>query len=215
MIGDIDVIAALGDSLTAASGASSMSIQDLLIENRGLSWSIGGQWNWRNASTLPNILKEFNPNLTGYSKRDSWTYHLDSQFNMAEIGASSADMPYMAKNLVQRIKHDRRINFKKSWKMVTIAIGGNDICSFICTMEEPESLPRKHKQRLMKTLRYLRDNLPRFRTHSILLLFLLLQLPIWTYLVSSTRYRVNYYLFICKVCGYYFPRAASMCLVFL
>lgn len=172
-VGDIDVIAAMGDSLTAASGASSMNIQELFIENRGLSWSIGGQWNWRNASTLPNILKEFNPNLTGYSKRDSFTYHLDSKFNMAEIGASSADMPYMAKLLVRRIKHDRRINFKKSWKMVTIAIGGNDMCSFVCTMDEPESLPRKHKQRLMKTLRYLRDNLPRFWAHLLLLMLLL------------------------------------------
>lgn len=161
-LGDIDVIAALGDSLTAASGASSVRMSDLILENRGLSWSIGGQWNWRNASTLPNILKEYNPNLVGYSKQDAWTYHTESQFNMAEIGASSADMPYMAKMLVQRIKQDKRINFKKAWKMVTITIGGNDICSFICTMEEPESLPRKHKQRLMKTLRYLRDNLPRF-----------------------------------------------------
>lgn len=105
---------------------------------------------------------EYNPNLLGYSKHDAWTYHLDSQLNLAEIGASSADMPYMAKMLVQRIKMDKRINFKKSWKMVTIAIGGNDICSFICQMDEPESLPRKHKQRLVKTLRYLRDNLPRF-----------------------------------------------------
>lgn len=105
---------------------------------------------------------EYNPNLWGYSKHDAWTYHLDSQLNLAEIGASSADMPYMAKMLVQRIKMDKRINFKKSWKMVTIAIGGNDICSFICQMDEPESLPRKHKQRLVKTLRYLRDNLPRF-----------------------------------------------------
>lgn len=100
--------------------------------------------------------------MLGYSKHDAWTYHLDSQLNLAEIGASSADMPYMAKMLVQRIKMDKRINFKKSWKMVTIAIGGNDICSFICQMDEPESLPRKHKQRLVKTLRYLRDNLPRF-----------------------------------------------------
>lgn len=82
--------------------------------------------------------------------------------NLAEIGASSADMPYMAKMLVHRIKQDKRINLKKSWKMVTINIGGNDICSFICTMDEPQSLPRKHKQRMIKTLRYLRDNLPRF-----------------------------------------------------
>lgn len=136
-----------------------------------------------------SMLVVYNPNLVGYSKHDAWTYHLDSQLNLAEIGASSADMPYMAKMLVQRIKQDKRINFKKSWKMVTIAIGenknimplseqvfhffffflvlltikgGNDICSFICTMDEPQSLPRKHKQRLVKTLRYLRDNLPRF-----------------------------------------------------
>lgn len=104
---------------------------------------------------------EYNPHLLGYSKHDAWTYHPESQLNLAEIGASSADMPYMAKMLVQRIKQDKRINFKKSWKMVTINIGGNDICSFICTMDDPQSLPHKHKQRLIKTLRYLRDNLPR------------------------------------------------------
>lgn len=62
--GDIKVIAAIGDSLTAASGASSNSFGDMFIENRGLAWSIGGQWNWRNATTLPNILKEYNPNVS-------------------------------------------------------------------------------------------------------------------------------------------------------
>lgn len=38
IIGDIDVIAAIGDSLTAASGATSTRFQDLFMENRGLSW---------------------------------------------------------------------------------------------------------------------------------------------------------------------------------
>jgi hypothetical protein len=53
------------------------------MENRGVAWSIGGkttsitvemvdletcfsfkgQWNWRNATTLPNILKVFNPQV--------------------------------------------------------------------------------------------------------------------------------------------------------
>lgn len=51
------MIAALGDSLTAASGASSVRVTDLVIENRGLSWSIGGQWSFKNSTTLPNILK--------------------------------------------------------------------------------------------------------------------------------------------------------------
>lgn len=40
-------------------------------ENRGISWSIGGQDNWRKFLTIPNILKEFNPNLYGYSLKDS------------------------------------------------------------------------------------------------------------------------------------------------
>lgn len=39
-------------------------IRELSMENRGLAWSIGGQWNWRNATTLPNILKEFNPSVS-------------------------------------------------------------------------------------------------------------------------------------------------------
>lgn len=136
------------------------------MENRGLSWSIGGQWNWRNVTTLPNILKEYNPRLVGYSRNDAYPFHEDAQFNMAEIGAVSADIPFMAKALVRRIKRDKRINFKKDWKMVTICMGGNDICSFICLMEDPESLPEKHRQRLIKALRYIRDYMPRLVTHN-------------------------------------------------
>lgn len=89
-------------------------------------------------------------------------FDLKLKFNMAEIGAVSSDIPFMAKALVRRIKRDKRINFKRDWKMVTICMGGNDICSFICLMEDPESLPEKHRQRLIKALRYIRDNMPRF-----------------------------------------------------
>ncbi|XP_055382450.1 phospholipase B1, membrane-associated-like [Condylostylus longicornis] len=159
--GDIDVIAAMGDSLTAGTGAASTKFVDLFMENRGLVWSIGGQYNWRNVTTLPNILKVFNPKLVGYSRHDSFPFHLDSQFNVAEIGAVSSDLPFMAKVLVQRIKNDSRVNFEKSWKMVTICMGGNDFCTFICTMKNPEILPKLHRRNMIKALRYLRDNLPR------------------------------------------------------
>lgn len=67
-----------------------------------------------------------------------------------------------AKALVQRMKQDKRVNFKYDWKMVTIAIGGNDICSFICLMKNPESLPQRHRASLIKTLRYLKNNMPRY-----------------------------------------------------
>lgn len=88
----------------------------------------------------------------------------------------------MAKTLVKRIRNDPRVNFKKDWKMVTISIGkarlfygfkcndkiypsqigGNDICTFVCAMKDPESLPRKHRRNLFKAIKYLKDNMPRF-----------------------------------------------------
>lgn len=54
----------MGDSLTAATGAAASGFIDLYQENRGLAWSIGGQWDWRNVTTLPNILKVFNPKVS-------------------------------------------------------------------------------------------------------------------------------------------------------
>lgn len=53
--GDIDVVAAIGDSLTAGNGALATSILQVFIENKGVSWSIGGQGNWRKFLTV-NIL---------------------------------------------------------------------------------------------------------------------------------------------------------------
>lgn len=54
--GDIDVVAAIGDSLTAGNGALATSILQVFIENKGVSWSIGGQGNWRKYLTV-NILQ--------------------------------------------------------------------------------------------------------------------------------------------------------------
>lgn len=65
ILGDIDIVAAIGDSLTSATAANSAALWEVLVENRGLSWCIGGQGNFRTHLTLPNILKEFNPNLFG------------------------------------------------------------------------------------------------------------------------------------------------------
>lgn len=39
--GDIDVVGAMGDSLTAANGAGASNVFQVYIENRGVSWSIG------------------------------------------------------------------------------------------------------------------------------------------------------------------------------
>ena len=65
--GDVQVVAALGDSITAGVGARANSVLDIFKEYRGVSFSIGGDKTWREYVTLPNILKNFNSNLYGQS----------------------------------------------------------------------------------------------------------------------------------------------------
>jgi len=55
--GDIDVIAAMGDSLTAGAGIFADSVLQIVIENRGVTATGGGQGTWRQYLTLPNIIK--------------------------------------------------------------------------------------------------------------------------------------------------------------
>lgn len=70
--------------------------------------------------TLPNILKEFNPDLVGFSLDDSFTHHRASQFNVAEPAATSRNLPHMASVLVRRIKADPRVDFYNDWKVCLI-----------------------------------------------------------------------------------------------
>ncbi|XP_064544980.1 phospholipase B1, membrane-associated [Drosophila montana] len=159
--GDIDIIAGMGDSLTAGNGIFASNLGHVTVENRGVVWSIGGQYNWRKYLTLPNILKEFNPNLYGYSLRDGLSTDRSSRFNVAELGAMSRDMPYMAKVLVKRMQRDPHVNMTHDWKLVTLFIGNNDFCSDICFYPQPELTVAWHERNMLKTYRYLRDNVPR------------------------------------------------------
>lgn len=197
--GDIDVIAAMGDSVTAGSGAASMEILEVFMENRGLAWSIGGQWDWKNATTLANILKEYNPNLVGYSYNDSLPFHYGSQFNLAEIGASSSDMPFMAKALIKRIKMDKRVNFNEDWKMVTLLIGGNDICSYMCTLDDIGVFPERHRGRLLRAMRILKNGLPRTFVN-------LVSIPLVDHLLNSNKLPNKCKLFHEGECSCWFGR---------
>ncbi|PBC25529.1 Phospholipase B1, membrane-associated [Apis cerana cerana] len=159
--GDIDVIAAMGDSLTAGNGIFATNLLELIIENRGASFSIGGEKSWRTYLTLPNIFKEFNPRLIGYALGDGQTYESVSQLNVGEINAKSRDMPFMAKYLINKMKRDTRIDIKKHWKFISLLIGANDFCSYMCVSSSPWSILEKHRIDLINTFRILRDNLPR------------------------------------------------------
>ncbi|XKL68768.1 hypothetical protein PGB90_006537 [Kerria lacca] len=166
--GDIDIVAAMGDSLTAGNGAFALDEPHLTVENRGVSAAIGGQGNWRQFLTLPNILKEFNPKLIGYSLKDSFTHQPESQFNIAEIGTMSQDLPYMSRQLVKRIKSDRRVDFNNDWKLVTVLIGSNNFCSDICFLKDAKTSINDHKDHLITSFQFLRDNMPRTIVNFIL-----------------------------------------------
>lgn len=59
----------------------------------------------------------FNPNLIGYASSDSYVFEPKAWFNIAQSGAMSRDMPFMAERLVERIKNDPRVNLNKHWKV--------------------------------------------------------------------------------------------------
>ncbi|CAG9863729.1 unnamed protein product [Phyllotreta striolata] len=160
--GDIDIVGNLGDSLSAGTGISAVSIiQGVMREERGRSFTGGGEKTWRTYLTLPNILKVFNPALFGYALGGGPSIIWESQFNVAENGATSENMPYMSRELVKRIRHDPRTDVKNHWKMVTLMIGDNDFCNNVCYFPNYYDSLEQHRRDLLEVLRYLRDNLPR------------------------------------------------------
>ncbi|KAL6259485.1 hypothetical protein P5V15_009404 [Pogonomyrmex californicus] len=158
--GDIDVVGGLGDSLVAGNGAMEEFAVGTFIEARGVSWCVGGQGNWRRFLTLPNILKVFNPKLTGYSTGTGEFISTAAKLNIAFPVAATEDALQQARILVQRIKNNPRINVKKHWKLITILFGANDICSAQC-YDPQQFSPLRHVLHLRRTLDFLRVALPR------------------------------------------------------
>ncbi|RNA35913.1 phospholipase membrane-associated-like [Brachionus plicatilis] len=130
--GDIKVVAALGDSLTASLGSNARTILGLLIEYRGRSWSIGGNQELEKLLTLPNLLKKFNPNLKGFSvgKNIMFSGKTGKGLNVAVSGQEANHVPEQASILIDRLRSDPEIDFQNDWKLVTIFVGGNDLCDY-------------------------------------------------------------------------------------
>lgn len=56
-----------------------------------------------------------------------------------------------------------RVNWHAHWKLMTFMIGGNDFCSDICYQTNATQwLNVDQEANLLKTLRYMRDNMPRY-----------------------------------------------------
>ena len=130
---DVRVIGAIGDSMTAALFAKVSGVLGLLpsfidkhlLEYRGVSWSIGGD---SGVTTLPNLIKRYNPSLSGYSVKTGKEGTSNAAYNFAVSGAVASDLLGQAQLLVNRIRSD---NLENEWKVITVFIGGNDLCA-IC-----------------------------------------------------------------------------------
>ncbi|XP_039605816.1 phospholipase B1, membrane-associated [Polypterus senegalus] len=152
---DVKVVAALGDSLTAGFGIRAQNLAQLNKEWRGLSWSIGGDDALDKVTTLPNILRRFNSKLVGFSLG---TGKEQSHLNMAVSGAKAADVPAQARHLVQRLQ-ESPVNFQEDWKLVTLFIGGNDLCQY-CLDRETLSW-QNYVGHIQETLDILYSEVPR------------------------------------------------------
>lgn len=158
---DISVVMAVGDSLLTGLGAktfnlyenssptagSSSSIGLIIQEHRGLSFAMGGD---PHAASLANYLKQYNPRVVGASRGthlvnlchgkwcppDELAYrpNLD-QFNAALTGATSANLGLEMRYLTRRVIKDPSVNITGDWKLLTVVVGGNDLCQFSC--EQP------------------------------------------------------------------------------
>ncbi|XP_065487748.1 phospholipase B1, membrane-associated [Caloenas nicobarica] len=156
---DVKIIAALGDSLTAGTGIASDSLLDLGTEYRGLSWSIGGDASLENVTTLPNIFREFNGMIMGYSTGTGSENDSNAFLNQAVPGAQAEHLPDQARSLVRLMKTDPRIDFSADWKLITVHIGGNDLCNYCKDLDHYSA--ENFVRRIQETLDILHDQVPK------------------------------------------------------
>lgn len=160
--GDIDIVATCGDSSNSGTGILGLSELDAYVEYRGYSYAGGGFESWRTALTLPNILKLYNPRLHGYAVGHSLGADVNvSRFNLAEPMLNIQDLPFQAHVLIERFRRDPKVNLKEHWKLLSIQVGANDLCSEMCNTPDPEHFLGIVARQLHQTFRILKDQVPR------------------------------------------------------
>eukprot|EP01004_Peranema_trichophorum_P003666 NODE_2641_length_1530_cov_52.619758_g2277_i0.p1 GENE.NODE_2641_length_1530_cov_52.619758_g2277_i0~~NODE_2641_length_1530_cov_52.619758_g2277_i0.p1 ORF type:complete len:430 (-),score=76.00 NODE_2641_length_1530_cov_52.619758_g2277_i0:239-1489(-) len=176
--GDIDIVGALGDSLTAAFGAEATNPLTIASwkEVRGKSFSIGGSGDETEYITIANILKKANPALVGFSVGDTTLTNgpddvANSQMNRARSGArADALLPVQYSGIYGESYNWTQVgrslygsDFNTKWKLLTLFIGSNNLC-WACPCDDcnvTRHLASTIKAELIATLDYLKANSPR------------------------------------------------------
>ena len=96
----------------------------------------GGDLTLDNVTTLPNILRQYNPSLYGYAEGttpvENFANLSNTRFNLGRLGAMSSDMLVQAQTLVAKMRGSGDVDFDNDWKIVTMFIGNIDFCLTSC-----------------------------------------------------------------------------------
>ncbi|XP_065845874.1 phospholipase B1, membrane-associated-like [Oscarella lobularis] len=168
---DIKVIGAMGNSVTAGAVIRATNPFNLtqIRDDVGLSWSIGGDYGDASvAGTLGNILRFYNEDLRGMSRGSCPLFEAgkancpNDGFNGAISGSQARDLLNQAKHIVQEMRSDTMINVKTDWKIITLWIGGNDLCKYCYTdKSKGGTTAQEYHDAIKESLDYLKANLPR------------------------------------------------------
>lgn len=129
---------------------------------------MGGDGDINTFTTLPNMLRKYNPLLRGYSLGTGNYLSTGSNFNVAQPGHTSHEMLAQAQLLVKRIQADTKVNFNNDWKLITFFVGGNDLCKFC--KDKAKYQPINYVNNIQATLDFLQANLPRTLVNLVLTL---------------------------------------------
>ncbi|KAJ8309413.1 hypothetical protein KUTeg_014287 [Tegillarca granosa] len=128
---------------------------------------VGGDGSVDEYHTLPNIIKKFSPNLKGFSVNKGKVDSTNARLNVAVPGNKSSyisfvvyrDMPGQARLLVQRMNEDPEIDMDNDWKIITVFIGGNDLCDYC---DDPAQYSAEtYKGNIQEALDILHENVPK------------------------------------------------------
>ena len=81
------------------------------------------------------------------------------RLNVAVSGAVAKDITSQARNLVKLMKADKAVDFAHDWKVVTVFIGGNDLCD-IC-VDTVSHRPEQYVKDIQDGLDVLHAEMPR------------------------------------------------------
>lgn len=129
---DIDVVAAVGDTVTVGYGIDSADIGEVEREYRGKSFSVGGDGEMEGVDrvvTLAKILEKFNPNLRGVSLGIVNKDDPAAGLNKADPeSAESRDMLSQVQDVVATMESSTDYDYDNDWKLLTMYVGWHDLC---------------------------------------------------------------------------------------